>query len=159
MKFIVLSRREIENEDIVRNAIKNKTVIVVSITDVGSKPAKIPNLPNCLGIHREQFHDIDEEVPNYVLYNKEHANRILTFVDSMIPKPELSGIMVHCEAGISRSAGLAAGLSNIVTGSDRTLFKTKPSLNSHVYSTTILEYFNNLKEYRNITSYYYEVCK
>ena len=60
------------------------------------------------GICRLQFHDVDPtkgcEVP-HVLMDAKHAMKIVMFVNKTAPNIE--GILVHCKAGISRSAAVA----------------------------------------------------
>ena len=57
---------------------------------------------------RQQFHDVDPsvgcDVP-HVLMEAKHAMSIVEFVNRV--SPEVEGILVHCKAGISRSAAIA----------------------------------------------------
>lgn len=105
----------------------------------------------CKGLLRLKFHDVDEK--NIEIFNKEHddfikenpnalesvkkahylatveyyepmtdeqADQVVEFVEKY---KDVELIVVHCEAGISRSAGLAAALSKIMTGDDIRFFK------------------------------------
>lgn len=53
------------------------------------------------------FHDIDADEPEgpYVLMSEDDARRIVAFVEQVAPKIDV--LMVHCRAGISRSAAVA----------------------------------------------------
>ena len=54
MEFIVVGREEIESGILARNP-----YIVISITDPGSKPAKIPRTVGLRDILRLEFHDAE----------------------------------------------------------------------------------------------------
>lgn len=78
---------------------------VISITDPLSAfgPAKLQD-----GWHlvlRMEFHDVDVEEEPYVLMDAEMAGQIVSFVRDMAQ--EVEGILVHCNAGVSRSAAVA----------------------------------------------------
>ena len=69
-------------------------------------------------------------------FKREHAHRILDFVRGIWDKIEL--LMVHCEAGVSRSPAVAAGISLIFLGTDGVFFM--PHLyqpNQFVYDTLL----------------------
>lgn len=69
------------------------------------------------------FHDLGEDAPENLksgLFNDEQANMIVAFVKDC--NPEFT-ILVNCEAGISRSAAVAAALSKFFNGDDSEMFK------------------------------------
>jgi predicted protein tyrosine phosphatase len=69
------------------------------------------------------------------LFTENDADQILDFVES---HPEAELIIVHCDGGVSRSAGIAAALSKILTGSDFNIFNSKRyQPNMHVYRTIL----------------------
>jgi predicted protein tyrosine phosphatase len=99
---------------------KNTPFIVISIHTPGSERPVFPNDPNRVNTLYLQFHD--EVAPNTrhtetILMSEEQAQEVVKFVkhyvvndlNSSLPKIDL--IMIHCEAGVSRSAGVASGLS------------------------------------------------
>ena len=53
-------------------------------------------------------------------FKEEHAHKILDFVQEMWDKIEL--LMIHCEEGNSRGPAVAAAISRIRFGDDRTYF-------------------------------------
>jgi len=53
-------------------------------------------------------------------FKEEHARKILDFVQEMWDKIEL--LMIHCEEGNSRGPAVAAAISRIRLGEDRTYF-------------------------------------
>lgn len=62
---------------------------------------------------RLQFDDIDVAEPEfqpaepYVIFNEDHAKQVIEFVTAAKESGQVEGIMVHCHAGISRSAAVA----------------------------------------------------
>lgn len=88
------------------------------------------------GVLYLQFYDIDvDSITNagYILEIKkiktefgsglmtdDHANSIIEFYQEMLGKIEI--LICHCEAGVSRSSGVAAALMRIHTGSDDKIF-------------------------------------
>ena len=67
-----------------------------------------------------------------VLFEEDHAHRILDFVKTVWDRIDL--LMVHCEAGISRSPAIAAAVSRIYYGDDA------PFVLSHLYEPNPLVY-------------------
>jgi predicted protein tyrosine phosphatase len=112
-----LSRREAEA------ATPRDDIAVISITD----PVTATSTPLALkdGWHsvlRLEFHDIDldqlvqpflrAQVREYcTLMTPDQAREIVTFV-ARIQSNGASGIMVHCEAGVSRSAAVAKWIAD-----------------------------------------------
>ena len=138
MKFLVLGRRDIKY----RYAAEKH--IVVSIHDPKSPKIQMFATKNRLDTLRLSFHDWDgeqlrimyerEERPEMVFFSVEMAKQILKFVDKYSDKVDL--IVCQCEAGISRSAGIAAALSKIFNKDDEYFFKHYIP-NSLVYSQII----------------------
>ena len=72
-------------------------------------------------------------------FSAQHARDILDFYDEM--KAEGAKVlMIHCEMGISRSAGVAAALSQIYEGNDDYYFssKTEYDPNSYIYKNLLV---------------------
>lgn len=119
MKFLVLGEREI------KNYITNLTHIIISIRSPGATKAEIPFNDNCLDILYLEFHDFDDrnrDYPDYIkLFTVPDAELLLKFVDMFSDKIDL--IICQCEAGISRSAGVAGALSKIFNKDDTEFFK------------------------------------
>ena len=126
MQFEVLSRHNAE-----RMTPPEMPHIIISITDCGSEPANIPVGKHCLGIHRVQFHDADHQGEKFlgrllIAIEPDQAEAIWNFFVQHRDKAELT--IVHCEAGISRSAGTAAALAVGNGQSDAFIFN-KPYFN------------------------------
>ena len=114
--IFVLSR------DAAERALFLATDYIVSITDPESIPARIQGTTNIL---RLSFYDIDREITTLdgrVFYpmSNEDAISVAEYVRNI---PVSSSIFVHCEAGISRSAGVAAAISMFLNHDDQRFFR------------------------------------
>lgn len=91
---------------------------IISIT---SQPtyADIKNCGPTLFLH---FEDFDTELPGWSIQpiQKEDAEKIAAFV--MINKHNGRRFIVQCDAGVSRSAGVAAALMKYFNGDDSPIF-------------------------------------
>lgn len=127
MDFIVLSRRQVSGFT------SERPYIVISITDPGRSPAYVAEAPTRLGLLRLQFNDIHCPKGSRILFDSEIADEILEFVAA---HPEAEIVVCQCEAGISRSAGVAAALAK-VHGGDPAHYFEKYLPNRFVYSTIL----------------------
>jgi len=108
---------------------------VISITD--------PEYDNVvLNIDEEKvlrlcFHDVDDKyagnLPYIVKFNTDMAKQVSSFLESH----NIQHLVVHCEAGISRSAGMAAAIcEHLQNGQNE--FKTHPFIpNQLIYKLTL----------------------
>jgi predicted protein tyrosine phosphatase len=130
--------------------------VLISITDPGSPDAAITVDPKRAGILRLKFSDVGEDVqlhraawPNSAIerFTDAQALEIANFV---IDHPD-KDMVVHCEAGISRSPAVAAAICARINGprSDAAYFKNYIP-NSFVYKK-LVETFNNLQEQMKLT--------
>jgi len=136
-------------EDIVRIAITNRAVAekvsapiktphaIISITDPDSDlPTFAPN-ENRIGILFLQFYDLDDisdqmepkNAEEYLaqfghgLFKDRQAAEIVDFVEGI--KDKVKGILVHCHAGVSRSAAVAAVIELVLNGSNERVFQDR----------------------------------
>jgi predicted protein tyrosine phosphatase len=133
MGFLVLSRA------LVRVVVPTVPYIVISITDPENDEAEIAPSPLQKGVLRLRFHDtqeIDNPALQYFSLSPDRrlsdaeARKILAFVRKHQPQIQL--IVCHCEAGVSRSAAVAAALSRILQDEDDYFFEHYMP-NTHVY--------------------------
>ena len=106
--------------------------IIISIDDPGfpQTPFDIDN-SNIIGILKLWFCDVGED-NEAIGITESDAESIVSFVRHYLPlRPE---IMVHCAAGKSRSAGIAAALNRWLNGSD------SPVMDSHYKTPNFLCY-------------------
>jgi len=132
---------------------------IISITDPDrGVPAFKPN-ENRLGILHLQFYDLEDiseemslkDAVEYItqfghgLFKDDQASQIVDFVE--LVKDKAKGLLVHCEAGVSRSAAVAAVIELVLNGSnDRVFNDRRYSPNLYVYSKLLLAWQKTLKE-------------
>lgn len=114
----------------------------ISVSTDPSSFAKL-SAENRLGLLQVSFWDIDQKNQHNgvnVEFTTEQAKDILTFVQDMLPS--IDSLLVHCEAGMSRSPAIAAAISNILWGSnaDQVYFK-KYTPNFFVYRKLLEAYY------------------
>jgi len=89
-------------------------------------------------LDRPSIHEVLKD--NYLLFSEHQAKKILEFAEWV--KEDNSKLICQCQAGISRSAGVAAALSVIYNGTDKWVFDDpRYSPNMLVYRT-ILDTYN-----------------
>lgn len=94
-----ISRREAE-------ALPPSDLYIISIWEPESGPANLHQAEE--RILRLEFHDIDEPGPDgYLLFNEGHAQLIVEWVRNLHGNNMEVKVLVHCRAGISRSAAVA----------------------------------------------------
>ena len=87
----------------------NKPYMVISITEPGVR-ANIPDSDQLMAICRVQFHDIDKNMEGCEKITIEQAKQIAQIVKLTYEQVEC--IVVHCEAGVSRSAGVSMAITD-----------------------------------------------
>ena len=117
MKITVLSRYEIE-------AIYDKITepcIIISIYCPADTPARIEKTEFVKDILFLAFDDVEEDrTYGYKPMSKEDGVLVRDFVEKF--KNEVNEIIVHCDAGVSRSAGIAAAIGKYLNGDDMFIF-------------------------------------
>jgi hypothetical protein len=95
---------------------KNNNRAIISITDIKSQlPFKLTKESAVL------FLQFDDEECGDRAMTQQHANTIVSFIKSLNGK--IDELIVHCEAGVSRSAAVAAAISFSINGDDAEFFK------------------------------------
>jgi len=133
---------------------------IVSITDPDlDLPAFAPN-ENRIAILSLRFYDLEDisdqmslkDAVEYVtmfghgLFKDDQATQIVEFVERI--KDKAKGILVHCEAGVSRSAAVAAVIELILNGSNERVFNDRRySPNLYVYTKLLLVWQKQSKEW------------
>jgi len=106
--FLVLGRREI------RDPFADQPHIVISISGPRDPLPEIYPSAHCRGILRLCFDDVKTAAdPRFQAFHPRDARAIVEFVQA---HPDVL-IVCQCEAGICRSAAVAAGLSRWLNGS------------------------------------------
>ena len=68
-----------------------------------------------------KFDDVEKTYRNQIVISKEQAESIVKFVNKN--KNKVDKFIVHCEAGVSRSAGVGAAIMKALNGDDWDVFK------------------------------------
>lgn len=92
--------------------------IIISISDIGDSANKFNKSSELVDVLRLWFDD--EEAPHPNCITSKDAEKIVNFVNQYIDK--VDEIVVHCSAGVSRSAGVCGAIMCILTGSDDYIF-------------------------------------
>ena len=122
--------------------------IIISIRTPGAEPARVPRGPETRAVLFCEFPDLDEryralpigdkDLRDDALFGAAEARRILAFIK--IHREAIQSIVVQCEGGISRSAGVAAALAKIFGEDDAPFFRNKTP-NMLVYRTILQEHY------------------
>lgn len=115
MKFTVLDRTKAKKFSYRTHGYK---YVIISINDVDEMPNRFNHTDELVGVLYLCFDDILNEGPFSI--KDSDADKIVKFMDIHRGVEEC---VVHCHAGVSRSAGVAAALSLIFNGSDREIFE------------------------------------
>lgn len=138
----ILSRWAIEHLN--EKSIDENTCII----SISGSDEKIPNIDhyNCDKLYL-QFDDIstkeEHEKFGYALFDEYLAWSILTFINQQLDKKKFPfKIIIHCHAGICRSAAVGAALSKIMFNQDDHIFRERVP-NMLVYRTILQIWFEN----------------
>ena len=123
-EFVVLSREEAELYE------PRGKEICISISDPDASPARVSS--RFAAVLRLNFNDVVERgEPSDILFAEDHAREIRKFLDAW---PKAERVMVHCNAGVSRSQGVALGLCDIRGWATAALERSHPGWNRLVRS-------------------------
>ena len=130
--------------------------IIVSVNCPGDEPAFVRATRATLGRVNLFFWDLDhkpvggtveyngvqipiDQVPDEQLCQPDHAKQVIDLVEA---HPEAEHILIHCTAGKSRSAAIAAALHKVLNGSDEPIFGNKRyTPNMRVYRMVLDEWY------------------
>ena len=138
MRFYVYSRQKAKRE----SYRLNEPTLIISITDPILGPNTFARNSNIIGLCRFQFDDVDEDTCSAgdVLMTSEDAAKIKDYV--LAYKDKVECIIVHCEVGISRSAGVMAAIQKYLIGDDSAIFNNDTfSPNKHCYKLMLDAFF------------------
>lgn len=117
----------------------NPTVII-SITDIDSKKVVFAKNSQIKAVLHLSFDDVENDL--FRAMTCDDAEKIVAFCLKWLPKTDL---IVHCEAGVSRSAGVCAAILKRYEGSDTMIFDNphfRP--NMHCYRRVLDAFERNL---------------
>lgn len=94
-----------------------------------------------------QFDDVEREHDGYIPIDQKQAEQIAKFIRMIYADEYVHTIVVHCEAGISRSAGVAAAILKWWIGDDSPIFDNNYyRLNMRCYRMVLNALFGDLEE-------------
>jgi predicted protein tyrosine phosphatase len=127
--------------------------IIISILSPGApEDAKLPITESTMGVLRLRFHDIDTEdksedfreyirlsgISEHELFCDPHAQQIVDFALKHKRDSALRAVLVHCEAGVSRSPAVAAAVAQGVFNQDPSpILNEYRGHNRRVFVTTL----------------------
>ena len=86
-----------------------------------------------------QFDDVDANDKKYKPMRPDQAQRTVDFVKENL---DVELCIVHCDAGVSRSAAVAAAIGKFINGDDMFIFgRPRFSPNAHVYHLMLNAFF------------------
>ena len=135
IKFTVMSYNKARKHSYNPNI---EDCIIISIRDYEEEARFNNHNPHIKGVLYLNYNDVEGHGEHCM--TRRDAEKIIQFVNQHIGSVE--HIVVHCEAGVSRSAGTCAGLMQILTSSDRDIFENpRFNPNMHCYKTMLNAYF------------------
>ena len=132
MEFFVYSRGAVE-----RIAPHDVGHIIISVTSSLDDQARLSPGAHCLEVVRLSFADQDAASPDHperVVFSRDHARAIWAAI--VAHRERLVRLVVHCDAGVSRSPAIAAGIARALGEDDGRFFK-RYAPNTLVYRTVI----------------------
>ena len=141
MVIKVMSRAQIE--EFSRGA-NHAVVAVVSLSDSDKESPHLENNPMNGIVYKCRLHFDDVDEGGHHCITIDDAYQIVTFINNI--KDTADMLIVHCEAGISRSPGVAAAIMKFLNDDDTPIF------DSHSYRP-------NMTCYRKVLRAFFELCK
>lgn len=130
VKIVVTNRKNI----IELSKIINSPCAIISISGSNEPMPDIIKNPFILYLLELHFDDVEEDWHNEKAMTFEDAENIVNFVKQL---NDVDTLYVHCGAGISRSAGVAAAISKALTGDDTYFFERPFCPNMNCYKLTL----------------------
>ena len=115
MRYEIMNRQDATGATMEAEA---PDTVIISITDCGDKKNKFNPAPWLKGVLDIQFDDVDFGGKNCI--TAQQADEIAEFVLNI--KRSVKRVIIHCEYGQSRSAGVAAAISTYLEGHDNSIF-------------------------------------
>lgn len=135
----VMSRAEMDRRLRAGEIPGGSAIISISTPEVSYRPLPFHLCDKCV-VLEEQFDDVDTKRNDLIPMSAEDAARVVNFVNANKGKP----IFVHCDAGQSRSAGVAAAISKFMSGEDDRFFRGIYTPNMNCYSKVLSAFYDTL---------------
>lgn len=108
--------------------------LVVSITDPSSPLVGEDFHADNISFLRLQFHDCEIDTKWETAMSDEQGEKVAEFIKDGLKNKNIGLIIVQCEAGCSRSAGVCAAIMKYITGDDMDIFlnpRYSPNMNCY----------------------------
>lgn len=115
MQIVIMNKSEAKKESYKISAPKTA---LISITDTDGCDVLFARRMWLCAVLRLKFDDVQINEPGCI--SEADARRIAEFINRI--KDRTDRLIVHCEAGVSRSAGVAAAVMKIMNGDDSPIF-------------------------------------
>ena len=101
----------------------NFKTAIISITDTNKSDVIFEknDFNRIRAILKLKFDDVERDSKDLHCITKDDAEKIVNFINKN--KNKVDKIIVHCEAGVSRSAGVGAAIMKALNGDDWDVFK------------------------------------
>ena len=107
---------------------------IISVVNMNDEDPHFHKSDNLIGVLPLRFDDVTSKEDFKM--EEEDGEKIREFLRAVLPK--IDRLIVHCEYGVSRSAGIAAAIMKALTGSDIEIFNNPKYVpNMHCYRTTL----------------------
>lgn len=120
---------------------------IISIREEQPETSAFQYTPNgnLKGVLNIYFSDVESIICGCHLMTDTDAEKIKEFVDSLVKDNQIDFLIIHCYAGVSRSAAVAAAIERVYNGDDSKYFSGCGYVpNMHVYQTMLKAYdFSN----------------
>lgn len=111
----LLIKSKYEARDLLAQDMGKKIKRVISFDNPGGSPPS--NWKNVEKLLRLEFHDVVKANPNkFVFPEKEHLKKIVKFCNEIKEEKYSDTVLIHCQAGISRSTAAAFTFNCIMMG-------------------------------------------
>lgn len=96
-------------------------------------------------VNEKVFFKYNDKYTNQILFNKEHAVKIITFINELEDVEGEEHLIVHCDAGISRSGAVATFLSDYLSLNKEIFNQMNIGIMPNIYILNMLREMTNLK--------------
>jgi len=86
----------------------------------------------------KEFDEVKADYPAAVLFDKEHAKKIIKFVEELQESDEKHKLIIHCDAGVSRSGAVGCFINDVRGGSHDMLMLKNPNILPSAYVSSVL---------------------
>ena len=136
----ILNRKEAKKFSYESHDFKS-AIISITDTDKADVIFEKNEINGIRAILKLKFDDVERDYKNEHCITKEDAESIVKFVNKN--KNKVDKFIVHCEAGVSRSAGVGAAIMKALNGDDWVVFNNPIMCPNMKCYRTVLNAFQN----------------